>query len=157
MWQFATRRGDAQRFVAHRTLPLRERLPVFGGLLFWLGLILASACTIVALSRPRALVSVVRTAGVDLVILQDGSASMHVDDVRGDRVVDDLVASIGRISTGCAAKLELGQRDAPENQAKVWSHQCAGGATHSAVTRRGTRTPILNACAVAVVMSGASS
>jgi Ca-activated chloride channel family protein len=29
--------------------------------------------------------SLVRTAGVDLVILQDGSASMHVTDVRGDR------------------------------------------------------------------------
>jgi len=60
-------------------------LPLFGGLLFWLCAIAATACTIVALARPLAVVSLVRTAGVDIVVLQDGSASMHVGDVRGDR------------------------------------------------------------------------
>ena len=34
---------------------------------------------------PQAVTSLVRTAGVDLVILQDGSSSMHVTDVRGNR------------------------------------------------------------------------
>src|SRR4051812_41087960 len=72
-WQAARRRGDARQFAHHRTLPVRERFQIFGGLLFWLCLVLASASTIVALGRPLARISLVRTAGIDLVILQDGS------------------------------------------------------------------------------------
>ena len=79
------RRRDARRFRQHRRLPVRERFPIFGGLVFWLCLILASACTILALARPTAAASLVRTAGIDLVILQDGSASMRTPDVAGDR------------------------------------------------------------------------
>ena len=85
VWQLAARRRDARRFRQHRRLPVRERFPIFGGLMFWFCLILASALTIVALARPTAEVSVLRTAGVDLVILQDGSASMRTRDVPGDR------------------------------------------------------------------------
>ena len=85
VWQFGARRRDARRFRQHRRLPVRERFPVFGGLVFWLSVILASACAILALSRPMATVSVVRTAGIDLVILQDGSASMRTRDVAGNR------------------------------------------------------------------------
>jgi Ca-activated chloride channel homolog len=84
-WQLARRRRDARRFRQHRRLPVRERFPIFGGLVFWLFVILASAFAILALSRPTATVSVIRTAGVDLVILQDGSASMRTQDVAGDR------------------------------------------------------------------------
>jgi Ca-activated chloride channel family protein len=85
VWQLSARRRDARRFRRHRRLPVRERFPVFGGLMFWLCLIVASALTILALARPTAAVSLVRTAGVDLVILQDGSASMRTKDVAGDR------------------------------------------------------------------------
>src|ERR671930_1438852 len=85
IWQVARRRRDARRFRQHRRLPVRERFPIFGGLMFWLALILASGFAILALARPAATVSVVRTAGVDLVILQDGSASMRTKDVAGDR------------------------------------------------------------------------
>src|SRR5499426_1503085 len=85
IWQLTARRRDARRFRQHRRLPVRERFPIFGGLMFWLCLILASACTILALARPTAEISVLRTAGVDLVILQDGSASMRTRDVGGDR------------------------------------------------------------------------
>src|SRR5262245_39802415 len=84
-WQAARRRGDVRRFALHRTLPVREHLGLVGGLLFWLCVILASAGTIVALARPLARVSLVRTAGIDLVILQDGSTSMRVSDVMGNR------------------------------------------------------------------------
>ena len=84
-WQLAARRRDSRRFRQHRRLPVRERFPVFGNLVFWLCLILASACTILALSRPTAAAALVRTAGVDLVILQDGSASMRTADVAGNR------------------------------------------------------------------------
>jgi Ca-activated chloride channel homolog len=85
VWQFGARRRDARRFRQHRRLPVRERFPVFGGLVFWLSAIFASGFAILALSRPMATVSVVRTAGVDLVILQDGSASMRTKDVAGNR------------------------------------------------------------------------
>jgi hypothetical protein len=68
-----------------RRLPVRERLPLFGGLLFSMCALAAVACLVLALSRPTAAVALVRTAGIDVVVLQDGSASMHVTDVRGDR------------------------------------------------------------------------
>ena len=85
VWQLARRRADVRRLTRHRKLPLRERFQYFGGLLFWLCVILAMASAIVAIARPYARVTLLRTAGVDLVILQDGSASMHVRDVTGDR------------------------------------------------------------------------
>jgi Ca-activated chloride channel family protein len=84
-WQVGKRRGEARRFLERRALPVRERVPLFGGLLFWLCLILATASTIVAVARPRARASLVRTTGIDLVVLQDGSTSMRVTDVAGDR------------------------------------------------------------------------
>jgi Ca-activated chloride channel family protein len=84
-YQLTARRRDARRFRQHRRLPVRERFPVFGSLVFWLCLILSSASVIVALSRPTAAAALVRTAGVDLVILQDGSASMRTADVAGNR------------------------------------------------------------------------
>ena len=84
-WQAARHRADARRFAHRRTLPVRERFQFFGGLLFWFCLILASASVILGLSRPQARVSLIRTAGIDLVILQDGSTSMRVTDVRGNR------------------------------------------------------------------------
>ena len=84
-WQLWKRRADAQAFVRRRTLPVDERIPYFGELLFWLFLILAAGSALLALARPQAVTSLVRTAGIDLVILQDGSASMHVADMRPTR------------------------------------------------------------------------
>ena len=83
--QAGRRRGDVHRFMSHRTLPVRERFGPFGGLLFWLCLILACTATIVALAQPHARASLIRTAGIDLVVLQDGSTSMRVQDVTGNR------------------------------------------------------------------------
>ena len=84
-WQLWRRRADARAFVRRRQVPVDERIPFFGELLFWLFLILAATSAILALARPQAVTSLVRTAGVDIVILQDGSASMHVTDVRPNR------------------------------------------------------------------------
>ncbi len=84
-WRAATRRGDARRLVRRRHLPIRERFRLLGDLLFWFCLVLATACTIVALARPFARTSLLRTAAIDLVVLLDGSASMRVGDVAGDR------------------------------------------------------------------------
>jgi Ca-activated chloride channel family protein len=83
--KLARHANDRAGFRRHRRLPSRERLPLFGGLLFWLCLNAATAATILALARPSAAVPLARSAGVDLVILQDGSASMHVRDVGANR------------------------------------------------------------------------
>ena len=85
VWQFWRRQRDLGRMRKHRRTPVRESMPRLGELPFWLCLILALAATIVALARPVAVVSQLRTAGIDLVILQDGSASMRVKDVQGNR------------------------------------------------------------------------
>lgn len=85
LWQLWRRAADIRRLARHRRLPAPQRLPRFGDLLAWLCLLLALACTIVSLARPQAIVSRTRTSGVDIVILQDGSASMRVRDVPGDR------------------------------------------------------------------------
>jgi Ca-activated chloride channel family protein len=84
-WQLWRRRADARAFVRQRHVPVEERIPYFGELLFWFFVLLAAASAIAALARPQAVTSLVRTAGIDLVILQDGSSSMHVTDVRGNR------------------------------------------------------------------------
>jgi Ca-activated chloride channel homolog len=83
--QVSRRRKDARAFQAARVLPVREKYTWAGDLAFWLSLILASAFCIIALSRPQARVTIVRKAGADIVILQDGSASMYVKDVKPDR------------------------------------------------------------------------
>jgi Ca-activated chloride channel family protein len=84
-WQVVRRIGDRRRLLRHRTVPVRERFARVGGLLYWLCLILATMSATIALAEPRALVSMVRRSGIDIVILQDGSASMRVTDVAGDR------------------------------------------------------------------------
>jgi Ca-activated chloride channel family protein len=82
IWRLAQRGRDRR---AYRRRVGTRRLPVFGDLLGWLCLIMALAAVIAALARPVVVTSTVRTAGVDLVILQDGSASMRVKDVRATR------------------------------------------------------------------------
>jgi Ca-activated chloride channel family protein len=85
VWRLIRRRADTNRLARQRLLPVRERFALVGDLPFWLSLILASAMLIVALARPQGPATAVRQGGIDLVILQDGSASMHVKDVVGDR------------------------------------------------------------------------
>ena len=85
IWRFVRRRGDLKRLRARRALPVRERLGAVGDLAFWAALLLAASLCIVALARPQALVSTVRKASADVVVLQDASASMYVSDIRPDR------------------------------------------------------------------------
>lgn len=84
-WRVGRRVGDVRRLSRQRRVPVRERIPWVGDLLFWLCVILATATAIVALARPSLRGTLVRSAGVDLVVLQDASASMRVKDVGGDR------------------------------------------------------------------------
>jgi Ca-activated chloride channel family protein len=83
--QAALWRGNTWHFARRWQSPVRARFQPLGGLVFWLCIVLATVAVIVALARPRAVTSVVRTAAIDLVVLQDASASMHVKDVAGNR------------------------------------------------------------------------
>ena len=85
IWQFLRRRSDTERWVRERMVPVSERYRFAGDLAFWICLIVASALCIAALARPEALISVVRNNSADIVLLQDGSASMYVTDVQPDR------------------------------------------------------------------------
>jgi Ca-activated chloride channel family protein len=78
--RFTQRQGDRRAFKRIAT-----RSSIFGDLAVWLFLLLALAATLLALARPIVVTSSVRTAGIDLVVLQDASASMRVRDVQGDR------------------------------------------------------------------------
>ena len=84
-WRLWQRQATRRLLVRRRLVPVKERFAPLGDLPFWLCLILASALLIVALARPRGPAVAVRQGGVDVVILQDGSASMYVKDVPGDR------------------------------------------------------------------------
>ncbi|MEO8677746.1 MAG: vWA domain-containing protein [Vicinamibacterales bacterium] len=85
VWRFTQRIADLRRWRERRTVPVRERPGVAGDLPQWLLLILATACLIVAVARPRGPSTMLGRSGVDIVILQDGSASMQVDDMVGTR------------------------------------------------------------------------
>lgn len=81
MWRLARRAADLRRLRAHRTVPIRERFSFGGDLWFWLFVILSSGSLAVALAQPRGVTTIINRAGVDIVVLQDGSASMQVTDV----------------------------------------------------------------------------
>jgi len=81
LWRIGRRWSDLRRLREHRSTPVRERFGMAGDLPFWLCLILASAALILAVARPQGVTTVIGRAGVDIVVLQDGSASMHVKDV----------------------------------------------------------------------------
>ena len=84
-WQVARRRVDARKYRAARLVPVRERFGTIGDFGFWLALIGALSLTILALSRPQGITAIVRSPGVDIVLLMDGSTSMRVRDVGTDR------------------------------------------------------------------------
>ena len=84
-WDVLRRRADARRATRTQVLPLRHQYATIGDLPFWLCVLVAAALCITAVARPYIVVWEPSTAGADFVILQDGSASMHVRDVSPDR------------------------------------------------------------------------
>ena len=84
-WRLLGRWAEVRALKAARMLPVRERHRILGSLPAWLCLIAAAACLVAAVARPRGVATTVGRAGVDIVVLQDGSASMHVKDVAGSR------------------------------------------------------------------------
>ena len=60
-------------------------MAALGALPAWLCLVAAAACLLGAVARPRGTATAIGRAGVDIVVLADASASMHVQDVAGGR------------------------------------------------------------------------
>jgi Ca-activated chloride channel family protein len=83
LWRMIRRRRDVKQLIMRRTVPARQRFGVAGDLPFWTAVVLASGGLIIAVARPAASSQTLRRAGVDVVILQDASASMHVVDAAG--------------------------------------------------------------------------
>jgi Ca-activated chloride channel family protein len=85
IWRAARRLADARRYARDRVLPEGGRITMAGDLAFWFWVLGAASLCVVALARPQAVVSVVRRGSADIVVLQDGSASMYARDVAPDR------------------------------------------------------------------------
>ncbi len=83
--RFVARRLTARDYLLKRETPVKEKYLFAGPMFFWLCLTVAIACLILACARPQKVISVINKNSVDLVILQDGSASMYVRDVKPDR------------------------------------------------------------------------
>jgi Ca-activated chloride channel family protein len=84
-WRVFGRRADVRRYRRDHVIPVREQYSLFGDLAFWLCLMLAAGLCIAALARPQARVTALVRTGAEIVVLQDGSASMYVRDVKPDR------------------------------------------------------------------------
>ena len=85
LWRFWRRLAELRHLRTRRSLPIRERYAVGGDLWSWLFLTLALASLAIAAARPRGVTTQISRAGLDIVVLQDGSASMHVADAAGNR------------------------------------------------------------------------
>jgi Ca-activated chloride channel homolog len=85
IWRVVRRLVDVRRYARERVLPEGKRFGPVGDLAFWFWLFGAASLCVAALARPQAVVSVVRRASADIVVLQDGSASMYTRDVAPDR------------------------------------------------------------------------
>jgi Ca-activated chloride channel family protein len=83
LWTAGRRAIDVRRLAGRRVVPVPERLRGGGELFFWLCTILAVASLVVALAQPKAPTRLPRRGGLDIVVLQDASASMRVADGRG--------------------------------------------------------------------------
>jgi Ca-activated chloride channel family protein len=82
-WRATRRLIELRRLRERRVVPIRERWSLLGDLPAWLCIVLACAGLVVALARPRGVAPRLGRTGLDVVVLQDGSASMYVRDVPG--------------------------------------------------------------------------
>jgi hypothetical protein len=80
-WRVVRRAVDLRRLRNRRLSPARDRWGLMGDLPLWLCVVVASAALLFALARPRGLAPRLTRAGLDIVVLQDGSASMYVRDM----------------------------------------------------------------------------
>jgi Ca-activated chloride channel family protein len=79
-WRVVRRVGELRRLRAARLSAVPERWSALGDLPFWLCVTIACALLLVALARPRGVAPSIGRVGLDIIVLQDGSASMYVED-----------------------------------------------------------------------------
>ena len=103
VWRFWRRLAELRRLRARRSLPVRERFALGGDLWSWLFLTLALAALVAAAARPRGVTTQISRAGLDIVVLQDGSASMHVEDAAAFARSDSFELRSDIASRGSAA------------------------------------------------------
>jgi Ca-activated chloride channel family protein len=87
-WRLVRRAADLRRLRARRLVPARERFSGLGEMLLWWSVIAATALLIIAIARPQAPTTLPRRAGLDVIVLQDASASMRVADSAAADVAD---------------------------------------------------------------------
>ncbi len=86
LWQLARRRSALGGLRAARVVPVQEHFRRAGELPFWLCALVATALLVLAMARPHVPTAVPQRAGLDVIVLQDASASMRVrDTATGDR------------------------------------------------------------------------
>jgi Ca-activated chloride channel family protein len=85
MWRLQRRWIETKRLARTQLGPVRRRYSTFGEFAFWICALIAASLCIAALARPQALVTQIVKGGIDIVILQDGSASMSARDSKPDR------------------------------------------------------------------------
>jgi Ca-activated chloride channel family protein len=66
-------------------VPVAAQYSFLGDYAFWLCLMVAVGLSVAALARPQVRVRALVRTGADIVVLQDGSASMYVKDAKPDR------------------------------------------------------------------------
>jgi Ca-activated chloride channel family protein len=81
LWRLTRYRAEVRRFKSQHLAGVKHRFAFVGDLAFWFCLLAATSLCILALARPRASVSSSTLAGADIVVLLDGSASMHAADM----------------------------------------------------------------------------
>jgi Ca-activated chloride channel homolog len=81
MWRILRRAADARRLARRHTTPVPVRVARFGDAWFWCSLLVASALLVAAIARPVITTRFPKRAGIDVIVLQDASASMRVSDI----------------------------------------------------------------------------
>src|SRR5262245_44790426 len=80
-WLAMRRRIDVRRLAHRQLVPGRERVRRLGELTLWLAVLVATTALLLAAAEPVARTALPRRAGLDVVVMQDASASMRVTDV----------------------------------------------------------------------------
>ena len=84
-WQVVRRRVDARKYRAARLVPVHERFAAVGDLGVLAGAHRRAVADHSRAPRPQGITAIVRSPGVDIVLLMDGSTSMRVRDMGTDR------------------------------------------------------------------------
>jgi Ca-activated chloride channel family protein len=105
-WRARRRRREVRQITVRQVVPGRKRIRSLGELPFWFCLTLGSALLVVAVARPLAPGAAPQRPGLDVVVLQDASASMRVSDVAA--VVDSARTAPDRWQRSMVFLRELG-------------------------------------------------